>query len=62
MLLDRDYHWCAHLMLAQYGHRAIERAERRAHEMLADGNSDLGEIWTTVAAAIRQIESNAQAA
>ena len=62
MLLDRDYYWCARLMLDQNGHRAIERAELRAREMLADGNPDLSEIWTRVAAAIRQIESNEQAA
>jgi hypothetical protein len=62
MLLDRDYYWCARLMLEQYGQRALGRAERRAQEMLADGNSDTSEIWMRVAAAVRQIQSNAQAA
>jgi hypothetical protein len=62
MLLDRDYYWCARLMLDQYGQRALERAERRARETLEDGNPELSEIWTRVAAAIRQIQSNAQAA
>jgi hypothetical protein len=62
MLLDRDYYWCARLMLDQYGKRAMERAERRAQEMLAEGNPDLSEIWTKVAEANRQIQSNARAA
>jgi hypothetical protein len=30
--------------------------------MLEDGNPELSEIWTRVAAAIRQIQSGAQAA
>jgi hypothetical protein len=62
MLLDRDYYWCARLMLEQFGQRALGRAERRAIEMLADGNPDLSRIWTQVAAVIRQIQSDAQAA
>jgi hypothetical protein len=62
MLLDRDYYWCARLMLDQYGQRALARTERRAQEMLADGRPDLSEIWMRVAAAIRQVQSNAQAA
>ena len=62
MLLDRDYYWCARLMLDRYGKRALERAERRAQEMLADGNPDLSAIWTRVADAVRQIQSNAEAA
>ena len=62
MLLDRDYYWCARLMLEHFGAKALHRAERRAREMLEDGNPDGSEIWTRVAAAIRQIQSNAQAA
>ena len=37
-VLDRDYHWCARLMVEQFGPRAVGRAERRALEMLAVGN------------------------
>ena len=62
MLLNRDYYWCARLMLDQFGQRALGRAEHRAREMLEDGNPELSEIWTRVAAAIRQIQSGAQAA
>jgi hypothetical protein len=62
MLLDRDYYWCARLMLEHYGTHALHRAERRAREMLEAGNPDAGEIWTRVAAAIRQVQSGARAA
>jgi hypothetical protein len=62
MLLDRDYFWCARLMLDQYGHRALSRAERRAQEMLTDGKPELAAIWMRVAAAIRQIQYNMQVA
>jgi hypothetical protein len=62
MLLERDYYWCARLMLEHSGAMALHRAERRAREMLEDGNPDGSEIWTRVAAAIRQIQTNEQAA
>jgi hypothetical protein len=62
MLLDRDYYRCACLMLDQFGQRALGRAEHRARKMLEDGNPELSEIWARVAAAIRQIQSGAQAA
>ena len=49
-------------MLEHSGAMALHRAERRAREMLEDGNPDGSEIWTRVAAAIRQIQTNEQAA
>jgi hypothetical protein len=49
-------------MLEHFGAKALHRAERRAREMLEDGNPDGSKIWARVAAAIRQIQSNAQAA
>jgi hypothetical protein len=62
MLLDRDYNWCAETMLKNYGLGAVGRAEHRAWEMLQEGNPDGYDIWTTVAATIRQIQGNAEAA
>ena len=62
MLLDRDYNWCAETMLEKYGLGALGRAEHRAREMLHDGNLGGYEIWTIVAATIRQIQMNAAAA
>jgi hypothetical protein len=62
MLLDRDYNWCAETMLKYYGLGAVGRAERRAQEMLRDGNPGGCDIWTRVAEIIRQIQANAQAA
>jgi hypothetical protein len=62
MLLDRDYHWCAEGMLRKFGSRARGRAERRAWQMLQDGNPGGYDIWTRVTAIIRQIQTNAQAA
>ena len=62
MLLDRDYEWCARLMLSQFGGRAVARAERRAHNMLLAGNYELHDIWIRVAASTRRIQSNVQAA
>jgi hypothetical protein len=38
MLLDSDYHWRACVMVMQFGPKALRRAERRAREMLLDGN------------------------
>ena len=62
MLVDRDYKWCAEGMLRKFGSRALGRAERRAQELLADGNFGGYEIWIRVAATIQQIQANAQAA
>jgi hypothetical protein len=62
MLLDGDYNWCAETMLRKYGLAALRRAERRAWEMLQEGNPGGYDIWTGVASAIRQIQANAQAA
>ena len=62
MLLDRDYNWCAETMLKNYGLGAIGRAEHRAWEMLQDGNPGGRDIWTRVAATIRQVQGNAEAA
>jgi hypothetical protein len=62
MLLDRDYNWCAETMLGKYGLAAVGRAEHRAREMLRDGNPGGYDIWSRVAAAIRQIQVSAQAA
>ena len=41
---------------------ALGRAERRAWEMLQDGNPGGYEIWITVAATIRQIQATVEAA
>jgi len=41
---------------------ALGRAERRAWEMLQDGNPGGHEIWITVAATIRQIQATVEAA
>jgi hypothetical protein len=54
-LLNRDYTRCAETMIGNYGSRALGLAERRALEMLGDGNSDVSDIWTRVAATIRWI-------
>ena len=54
-LLNRDYKRCAETMIGNYGSRALGRAERRALEMLGDGNHDVSDIWTRVAATIRWI-------
>jgi len=62
MLLDRDYNWCAETMLRKYGLGALGRAEHRAREMLQDGNPGGYEIWATVAATIRRIQTNVKAA
>jgi hypothetical protein len=62
MLLDRDYKWCAETMLKKYGLGALNRAEHRAWEMLQDGNPGGLDIWTRVAATIRQVQANAEAA
>ena len=62
MLLDRDYNWCAETMLEKYGLGALGRAEHRAREMLQDGNPGGYDIWTRVAASIRQVQDSAQAA
>jgi len=62
MLLDRDYNWCAETMLRKYDLGALGRAEHRAQEMLQEGNPSGYDIWTRVAATIREIQSNAQAA
>ena len=61
MLLDRDYKWCAATMLSKYL-GALGRTEYRAREMVGDDNPGGYDIWTRVAAAIRQIQANAQAA
>jgi hypothetical protein len=62
MLLNSDYERCAEAMVRTFGLRtAGRRAELRAQEMLRDGNKDCADIWTKVAAAIRQ-QSEAQAA
>jgi hypothetical protein len=62
MLLDRDYNWWAETMLRKYGLAALARAEHRAREMLQDDNPGGHDTWTRVAATIRQIQANAQAA
>lgn len=62
MLLDRDYKWCAETMLYKFGSSAPGRAERRARDMLGDGNPDGHDIWTRVAATIRQVQTNVRAA
>jgi len=63
MLLDRDYRWCAETMVAKFGWAlARRRAEQHARELLRDGNSEGHDIWMTVAAAIRRLESKARAA
>ena len=62
MLLDRDYRWCAETMLNKFASRALDRAERHAWEMLGDGSPGGYDIWTRVAATIRQIEAKTQAA
>jgi hypothetical protein len=55
-LLNRDYKWCAEMMINNYGQDALFRAERRARQMLRDSNHDGCDIWTRVAATIRWIE------
>jgi hypothetical protein len=62
MLLNRDYEWCAETMLYKFGPSALERAERRARELLGDANPGGYDIWTRVAATIRQIQTNVRAA
>ena len=62
MLLDRDYKWCADTMLNKFASRALDRAERHAWEMLGDGSPGGYDIWTRVAATIRQIQANVEAA
>ena len=62
MLLNRDYEWCAETMLYKFGSSALDRAERRAREMLGDANPDGYDIWTRVAATIRQVQTNIRAA
>jgi hypothetical protein len=62
MLLDRDYNWCAETMFREYGLGALGRAERRARELLQEGNPGGYEIWVKVAATIREIQSTARAA
>jgi transposase InsO family protein len=62
MLLDRDYRWCAEAMLRKFGASALSRAERRAHNLLEDGNPVGRDIWSRVAATIRKIQTNDQAA
>ena len=62
VLLDRDYNWCAETMLRKYGLDALGRAEHRAWEMLQDGNPGGRDIWSKVAATIRQVQANAEAA
>jgi hypothetical protein len=57
MLLDRDYNWCAETMMRKYGLGALSRAEHRAREMLHGGNSGGCDIWTRVAATIRQVQT-----
>ena len=52
---DRDYKRCAEVMISNFGSSAVGRAERHAREMLLDGDSDGHDIWTRVAAVIRQI-------
>jgi hypothetical protein len=52
MLLDRDYEWCAQLILSQFGKKALSRVERRAHDVLRAGDDDLHDIWIRVAASI----------
>ena len=54
-LLNRDYKRCAETMISNFGSDALGRAQRRALEMLGDGNHDLSDIWTRVAATIRWI-------
>jgi hypothetical protein len=62
MLLDRDYKWCAETMLYKFGSSALGRAERRARKMLRDGNPGGCDIWTGVAATIREVQANVRAA
>jgi hypothetical protein len=52
----------AKTMLKKYGLSAVGRAEHRAREMLRDSNPGGYDIWMKVAATIRQIRANAQAA
>ena len=62
MLLDRDYKWCAETMLNKVGSSALGRAERRAQELLGDGNPGGHEIWFKVAETVRQTQISIQAA
>jgi hypothetical protein len=62
MLLSRDYNWCAETMLYKFGSSALDRAERRARQMLGDGNPGGHDIWTRVAATIREVQANVRAA
>jgi hypothetical protein len=62
MLLNRDYERCAETMLYKFGSSALDRAERRAREMLGDANPGGYGIWTRVAATIRQVQTNIRAA
>jgi hypothetical protein len=61
-LLDRDYKRCAETMISNFGSNAVQRAERRAQEMLGDGNPGGCDIWTRVAATIRQAQANERSA
>ena len=54
-LLDRDYRWCAELMIRNFGSAAPSRAEERAWEMLQNHDRGGYDTWTRVAATIRQI-------
>jgi hypothetical protein len=49
-------------MLRKFGASALSRAERRAHNLLEDGNPVGRDIWIRVAATIRNIQTNDQAA
>jgi hypothetical protein len=62
MLMDRDFKWCAETMLSEFGSTALGRAERRARKLLRDGNRDGYDIWTGVAATIREVQANVRAA
>ena len=54
-LLDRDYRWCAELMISNFGSDALGRAEGRAWEMLQNHDRGGYDTWIRVAATVRQI-------
>jgi hypothetical protein len=52
MIQDPDIFRAAKLLVARHGDAAVDRAERRARQLLSTGDAAAAALWTQVAVAI----------
>lgn len=57
MLTQRDFEWCARILIDRFGAAAAGRAEIRARDLRQQGDQAGCDIWQEVAATVRKMQA-----